>query len=202
MKKRMNWIRKTMVLGCVATLFLASCGGGSGDGSTAAGGDSSAAAGGDSVAASGPEGLAAAEYLSGEYPELPADGETYNFSVAYASGENTESHKIMQAFQEALEYYSGGKMTLTLYPNGQLGSDAEIIASCVAGDIDIVLQCGSTHATFVPETQIFDTPFLFTGVDMDVIEETMIDSEFRDMYNAANEEAAKQTAATCPPKNQ
>ena len=41
------------------------------------------------------------------------------------------------------------KITITIYPNSQLGSDSEMIASCVAGDMDMVLQCGSTHATFV-----------------------------------------------------
>lgn len=133
--------------------------------------------------------LAAADYLSGEYDALPEDGETYSLSLAYAGGENTEGHIAMTALKEALEYYSNGKITLTLYPNGQLGSDAEMIASCIAGDIDIVMQCGSTHATFVPETQIFDTPFLFSGVDMKAVEEATTDSEFRDLYNAANEKA-------------
>ncbi len=133
--------------------------------------------------------LAAAEFLSGEYDALPADGPTYNLVVGYAGGENTISHVVMQGFQEALNFYSEGKMTLTLYPNAQLGSDAEMISSCIAGDIDIVSQCGSTHATFVPETQIFDTPFLFSGVEIDKVEEALLNSDFRTMYNEANEKA-------------
>lgn len=177
MKTNLKWRKSLAALVCMSALLLTSCGSGG-----------SASGGGDNAPVSA-DTLAAAEYLSGDYPELPADGETYNFSVAYASGENTETQEVMVAWKEALEYYSGGKMTMTLYPNGQLGSDSEIIASCIAGDIDIVLQSGSTHATFVPETQIFDTPFLFSGVEMDKIEAAMIDSEFRDMYNAANERA-------------
>lgn len=133
--------------------------------------------------------LMAAEYLSGDYDALPADGATYNLVLAHASGENTTNHQVMLALKEALEYYSNGKMNLTIYPNGQLGSDAETISSCIAGDIDIVMQSGSTHATFVPETQIFDTPFLFSGIDIEKIEDVIVDSEFRDLYNQANENA-------------
>ena len=62
--------------------------------------------------------------------------------------ESTESHKMLVALKNALEEYSDGKIILTIYPNGQMGSDSEMIASCVAGDIDMVYQSGSTHATF------------------------------------------------------
>ena len=72
--------------------------------------------------------------------------------------------------------------------NSQLGSDSEMIASCVAGDMDMVLQSGSTHATFVPETVIFDIPFLFSGYDIEKIESVLTDSKFRDLYNQANED--------------
>ncbi|WP_434310347.1 TRAP transporter substrate-binding protein [Hominifimenecus sp. rT4P-3] len=194
MKARKIWTAMACTMACVLT----ACGGGqSGEKSSAAADTTAAvttaeAAAGSSTAETTGEGstsLAAAEYLSGEYDALPEDGEKYNLSIAYAGGENTEGHVVMSALKEALEYYSNGKITVALYPNGQLGSDAEMIASCIAGDIDIVMQCGSTHATFVPETQIFDTPFLFSGVDIKDVEAATIDSEFRDLYNAANEKA-------------
>lgn len=54
--------------------------------------------------------------------------------------------------------------------------------------VDMVLQCGSTHATFVPETVIFDIPFLFSGYDSEKIESVLTDSKFRDLYNQANED--------------
>ena len=40
---------------------------------------------------------------------------------------------------------------------------------------------------FVPETMIFDTPFLFSGYDQDTVESVLTDSTFRDLYNQANE---------------
>lgn len=129
------------------------------------------------------------DFLSGNYPQLPEDGPVYNFSLAHANSETSDGSLLMTDLKSAIEYYSGGKISLTLYPNGQMGSDSEMISSCIAGDIDIVYQSGSTHSTFVPETVIFDTPFLFTGYDPEKVEQILTDSEFRNMYNQANEEA-------------
>ena len=118
----------------------------------------------------------------------PEDGPAYSLSIGHAMQESTESHKMLLALKDAVEKYSDGKITITIYPNSQLGSDSEMIASCVAGDMDMVLQCGSTHATFVPETVIFDIPFLFSGYDIEKIESVLTDSKFRDLYNQANED--------------
>ncbi len=146
----------SLALACTLTLGLASCGGTGTSTSSNAPASSSAV---ESPAAQ----FDAASYLSGDYPKLPEDGPAYSLSIGHAMQESTESHKMLLALKDAVEKYSDGKITITIYPNSQLGSDSEMIASCVAGDMDMVLQCGSTPATFVPETVIFDIPFLFSG---------------------------------------
>lgn len=128
-----------------------------------------------------------ATYLTGDYPKLPADGPDVDLTIGHAMQESTQSHKMLLALKDALEQYSDGKIKVTIYPNSQMGSDSEMIASCVAGDMDLVLQSGSTHSTFVPETVIFDTPFLLAGYDVDQIQTALIDSSFRDLYDQANE---------------
>ncbi|WP_352397424.1 TRAP transporter substrate-binding protein [[Clostridium] aminophilum] len=129
------------------------------------------------------------KYLSAEYPSLPADGPNISLTIAHAGAENSGQQVLMNALKHTLEEKSNGKISVTVYPNGQLGSDAEIITSCLKGDIDIAYQSGSTHSSQVPETQIFDTPFLFSGLSKDKVMSIITDSEFRDMYNAANEKA-------------
>lgn len=152
---------------------------------TTAGSGTSQAAG----EAKDPSGLIAAEFLTGTFTALPADGESVNLTLGHAGTETSSAHKTCLAFKEALEFYSDGKITVTIYPNGQMGSDAEMISSCLAGDLDIVPQAGSVHLSFVPEAAIFDTPFLTAGYDMEKLEAVCIDSEFRDMYNELNEKA-------------
>ena len=182
----------SLALSCAMILSLAACGGGqetpnSGNqsgGSQPAGGSSS-----QGVAVQSPaENFKPEDYLTGSYPALPADGPSVTLTIGHAMQESTDSHKMMLALKDALEKYSDGKISVTIYPNSQIGSDAEMIASCIAGDVDIVYQSGSTHNTFVPETNLFDIPFLLSGYDKDKIYDVITDSAFRDMYNQANED--------------
>lgn len=175
----------SLALTCAMVLSLSACGGGS---TSTPGGGSASAGGSQTTSIPSPaENFDPADYLSGEYTALPADGPSVSLTIAHAMQESTDSRKMLLALKDALEQYSDGKITVTIYPNSQIGSDSEMIASCVAGDVDIVYQTGSTHSTFVPETTLFDVPFLLSGYDKDKIYDVITHSEFRDMYNAANE---------------
>lgn len=176
----------SIALSCALTLGLAGCGNGSApasNGTSAQPGSSSQSAAAASPAAS----ILAESYLTGNYPKLPADGPAVTLTIGHAMQESTDSHKTLLALKKALETYSDGKISVTIYPNAQIGSDSEMIASCVAGDVDMVYQTGSTHATFVPETSLFDIPFLLAGYDKDQIYEAITEGSFRDLYNQANE---------------
>lgn len=183
-----KWV--SLALSALMVCSLASCGNNStpsnsGSNNTPATNTGSSAQGGSSAA---DDRLAPETYITGNYTKLPADGPTVNLSLAHAGAENSDAQTVCLALKNALEKYSDGKISLTIYPNGQMGSDAEMISSCLAGDIDIVVQSGSMHVSFVPETSIFDTPFLTAGYDVDKIEEVMLNSEFRDMYDTCNEQ--------------
>ncbi len=182
-----------LALAASIAFALTACGG-----STASSGTAAPAAGSSAAApAGGASALDGAEYLSGDYTPLPADGPTYELTLGHAGAETAFQNQFCNALAAALSYYSNGKINVTVYPNGQLGSDSEIIASVVAGDVDIAYQSGSTHASLVPETQLFDTPFLFSGYDFDKIEAALTNSEFRDLYNAANEKAGLKCLLVC-----
>lgn len=184
MKKLTKQVGSLALSACMA-FGLVGCGG-SAASSGAVASAAGASAGSPIVDASALDG---AEYLSGDYTPLPADGPTYELTLGHAGAETAFQHQFCTAFAEALSYYSDGKINITVYPNSQLGSDSEIIASVVAGDVDIAYQSGSTHASLVLETQIFDTPFLFSGYDMDKIQQILTNGEFRTLYDAANEKA-------------
>lgn len=130
---------------------------------------------------------AAADYLSGDYPVLPKDGPVIELSLGHAMQETALRHQTMLALKEALEVYSDGKMTLTIYPNGQLGSDGEMIVACILGDVDLVFQSGSVHSDFVPEAALFDIPFLFTDADPKQVQAILTESPFREGYDQACE---------------
>ena len=152
----------SLALSCAMILSLTACGN---DGQTnQSGGNQGGGSGSQGNAVQSPaENFKPEDYLSGNYTALPADGPSITLTIGHAMQETTDSHKMMLALKSALEQYSGGKISVTIYPNSQIGSDAEMIASCVAGDVDIVYQSGSTHNTFVPATNLFDIPFRLSG---------------------------------------
>ncbi len=56
-------------------------------------------------------------------------------------------------------------LTFDLFPNSQLGPDAERFAAVQAGDIDIDLQGGSAMATAFPKIGVLDAAYAFNDID-------------------------------------
>lgn len=71
----------------------------------------------------------------------------------------------MELLKERLEAQEDLNLTLELYPNSQLGPDAERFASVQAGDIDIDLQGGSAMSTVFPPIGVLDAAYVFDDID-------------------------------------
>jgi TRAP-type transport system periplasmic protein len=56
-------------------------------------------------------------------------------------------------------------LTLDLFPNSQLGPDAERFSSVQTGDIDIDLQGGSAMSTAFPQIGVLDAAYAFNDID-------------------------------------
>jgi tripartite ATP-independent transporter DctP family solute receptor len=70
-------------------------------------------------------------------------------------------HKAMVYLNERLQYHSGGTMALDIYPNGQLGSERELIELLQIGSLAMTKVSASPLEGFVPEMKIFNIPYLF-----------------------------------------
>ncbi len=66
---------------------------------------------------------------------------------------------------EHLEKATGGKATLEVFPNMQLGGEVEMIKQVLTGSLDITAPSNAPLTNFVPELKIFDMPFLFRSED-------------------------------------
>lgn len=71
------------------------------------------------------------------------------------------------AMKEKLEEVSGGKMTVEIHPNGELGgNEAELVEKMATGTVDMIVASPNFVATTgVPEADLFSIPFLYTGLD-------------------------------------
>lgn len=70
-------------------------------------------------------------------------------------------HKGAVKFQEVLAEKSGGKLTLKIFPDAQLGSEREVLELLQIGSLAMTKVSTATLSNFVPEYEVFGVPFLF-----------------------------------------
>ncbi|MFI7546782.1 TRAP transporter substrate-binding protein DctP [Actinoplanes sp. NPDC049599] len=113
-------------------------------------------------------------------PLLLATGCSTSGNTTAAAGENPRlSLKIgssqpesqpnyycgMKLLKERLEAQQGLNLTIDMFPNSQLGPDAERFAGVQSGDIDIDLQGGSAMSTAFPKIGVLDAAYAFNDID-------------------------------------
>ena len=70
-------------------------------------------------------------------------------------------HEGMVYFARRVEELSGGKVSVPIFPNGQLGSEPETMEQAQNGALAIVKTSAAAMEGFVPEMATFSMPYLF-----------------------------------------
>lgn len=120
----------------------------------------------ETTAAAAPAETTAAAKAEAAAPaaDTAADVEEIELVFSHINAETHTWHKLALKFKELVEERSGGKITCTIYPNNQLGSEIETVQSAIAGmgDCDIVLT-GESMQTYVEELGIIGMPYAITS---------------------------------------
>lgn len=88
--------------------------------------------------------------------------------IAHANTEDHPTHQAFLKFKELFEAATDGRYEVVIYPNGQLGSDSEILEAVKGGTIQIANSVTSWLANYSPEFFVFDVPYAFpTEADYD-----------------------------------
>ena len=145
--RKMNKVAALSTAAILAMTALAGCGSKAEETKAAAPAETEAAAEAEAPAAEG-----------------AAELEEINLVFSHINAETHTWHKLALKFKELVEERSGGKITCTIYPNNQLGSEIETIQSAIAGmgDCDIVLT-GESMQTYVEELGIIGMPYAITS---------------------------------------
>jgi tripartite ATP-independent transporter DctP family solute receptor len=69
--------------------------------------------------------------------------------------------KSAVVFKERVEALTQGRVQVTIFPDGQLGSNGPMTNSVKAGTLDAVVTDVTYISTAVPETDVFNLPFLY-----------------------------------------
>src|SRR5699024_2306506 len=118
-----------------------------------------------------------------EGSEGNAEGETYECKLGHvASGEDHVYNIAAEHLAEELEERSDGRMTMELYPDGQLGSDEDMIQQLENGSLDFGLITGASLTSKSEAMSAWFAPFLFDS--------------YEDTLEASNQEVSKDILET------
>lgn len=77
--------------------------------------------------------------------------------------ETNERHIAVMHFKELVEEKSNGQIQVQVYPNEQLGSEAEMIESVTFNDLQMV--AASAFSQYNPIISVFELPYLFDSYE-------------------------------------
>ena len=70
-------------------------------------------------------------------------------------------HKGILTFKEVLEKKSEGSLKIKIFPDGQLGSEREVLELLQIGSVAVTKVSAATMSNFVPEYNVLGIPYLF-----------------------------------------
>ncbi len=91
-------------------------------------------------------------------------GDISNQKTMYLAHTLPTSHPVhqgMEVFAEKVAEESGGKLQVKIFPDGQLGSEREVLELLQIGSISMTKVSAATLANFAPEYKVMGVPYLF-----------------------------------------
>lgn len=81
--------------------------------------------------------------------------------LGHAAPETDLQQAMSLYFKEQVESRSKGAISITVFPQGQLGNDAQMIDGTRSGITDITISGLNNFTGLVPESGVFELPFIF-----------------------------------------
>ena len=100
--------------------------------------------------------------------------EPLELRVGVVVGDWSPHYQGAQAWADALDEKTDGQIKMTIFPDGQLGGEREMLEAIQNGSLDIGLISSSVFSVFEPKMAVIDIPFLVSSFDE---AETLMDSK-------------------------
>lgn len=93
--------------------------------------------------------------------------EVFELSLGHIQNPGHNEHKAYENFKKLVEEKTNGRIKITIYPSGQLGSDREMQEQCILGTLDIAQTDGAgwSQSLNIPELGVFNLPFLYNDLE-------------------------------------
>lgn len=95
---------------------------------------------------------------------FPALAQT-EIKLGYALAPDSHYGVAAKKFEDVLLAETGDQFTVTHFPSSGLGGEREVIEGLQLGTIEATIVSSGTLANFVPDTGVFDIPFLFRDLN-------------------------------------
>lgn len=91
--------------------------------------------------------------------------EVVHLTLGHNMNEAHTVHTALMSFVQKVEERTNGKIEITVFPNGQLGSETEMLEQLQAGVLDMVKVASPGMANYYEAYHAFGLPFLFKDQD-------------------------------------
>ncbi|WHH57142.1 TRAP transporter substrate-binding protein [Petroclostridium sp. X23] len=85
--------------------------------------------------------------------------------LAYPFAPGGPYHDTAEKYAELVKTKSNGKLTIKLFPSGQLGNERELCEAVSMGSLDMTLVGSAAIAWYAPQYGAIDVPFTFNDYD-------------------------------------
>ena len=104
---------------------------------------------------------AAAALASVAYVRFPGDAAEFEYKMATNQPPDAPINVRAKEMWDRVRAQTNGRLSVTMYPNSQLGGDAAMVTQLRSGAIQFHTQSGLILGSVVPEASISGLPFAF-----------------------------------------
>jgi len=92
---------------------------------------------------------------------LSVQAAEYDLKISHSAQPNEPYQKGLEYFVKRVGELTDGRVSATIYPNNQLGSEKAVTEGLLLGSVDIAVAANGVVGGFEPAMGIFDLPYLF-----------------------------------------
>lgn len=97
--------------------------------------------------------------------DADSSGDPITIQFAHVVSADTTQHQAYELFAERVAEQSDGRITVEIFPDGQLGGEREMVESVQAGNLQMTSPSVGVLANFDESLQVFDFPFMFDDAE-------------------------------------